>query len=256
MSEARKTAIVTGAGSGIGHAISAELLTLGFDVAMAGLQSQPVDGMPDAKGGAHARYYPFDLSDSDDQAGLLDKVARQFGPIHCLVNNAGVSSLERGDLLDMSMERFDRSVAINLRGTFFLTQAVARRMLQDRSGGNGLFRSIITIGSVNAEIVGENRGDYCMTKAALSMMSKLFASRLAADRIAVFEIRPGIIRTPMTAPAAGRYDRFIAEGGVPAQRWGEPRDVARAVATLADGHIPFATGIHIDVGGGMQLHRV
>jgi NAD(P)-dependent dehydrogenase (short-subunit alcohol dehydrogenase family) len=144
-------------------------------------------------------------------------------------------------------------MAVNLRGTFFLTQAVARRMASRRSD---TFRSIVTIGSANAEIVGENRADYCMSKAALAMMSKLFAARLAPLGISVFEIRPGIIRTAMTAPATQRYDGFIAAGGVPAGRWGEPSDVGATVATLARGDIPYATGIAVDVGGGLQLHRL
>ena len=158
-------------------------------------------------------------------------------------------------MLDLGPESFDRLVAVNLRGTFFLTQAVARHMLDCRPPAD-VIRTIITIGSANAEIVGENRADYCMTKAALGMMSKLFAARLAGAGIAVFEVRSGIIRTAVTAPATARYDGFIADGGVPMNRWGEPAKVAAAVVTLARGDIPFATGIHLDIGGGLQLHRV
>jgi NAD(P)-dependent dehydrogenase (short-subunit alcohol dehydrogenase family) len=159
-------------------------------------------------------------------------------------------------LLDLQPESFDRAVAINLRGTFFLTQSVARRLLRDAAKDAASKRSIITVSSANAEIVGENRGDYCITKAGLTMMTKLFASRLAAAGIAVFEVRPGIIATRMTEPAADRYNNFIETGGVPMGRWGEPEDVAKAIATLARGDIPFATGIHVDVGGGLQIHRV
>jgi NAD(P)-dependent dehydrogenase (short-subunit alcohol dehydrogenase family) len=158
-------------------------------------------------------------------------------------------------MLDLTPESFDRAVGVNLRGTFFLTQAAARHMLTAPTP-EGPPRSIITVGSANAEIVGENRADYCMTKAALAMMSKLFASRLAGNGIAVYEVRPGIIRTAMTAPAASRYDAFIADGGVPMARWGEPADVAAAIAALARGEIPYATGIAIDIAGGMQLHRI
>lgn len=221
---------------------------------MAGLEAEPAEGVPESSGPC-ARYYRFDLADLDAHAPLLDAVETDLGPIECLVNNAGVSSLVRGDLLDLGVDSFDRAVAVNLRGTFFLTQAVARRMIGHDHDGIGL-RSIITIGSANAEIVGENRGDYCITKTGLSMMTKLFASRLAADNIAVFEVRPGIIRTQMTAPASARYDAFIADGGVPMQRWGNPDDVAETVRTLASGGLPFATGMHVDVSGGMQLHRV
>jgi 3-oxoacyl-[acyl-carrier protein] reductase len=203
--------------------------------------------------GRRALYYRFDLADLDRHGDLLDQIEHDLGPLACLVNNAGVSSLVRGDLLELTPESFDRSVAINLRGTFFLTQAVARRMLAAASPD---LRSIVTISSANAEIVGENRGDYCMTKAALTMMNKLFASRLAEAGIASFEVRPGIIRTDMTAPAFERYDALIRSGGVPMRRWGHADDVGTCVATLACGGLPFATGTHVDVGGGLQLHRV
>jgi 3-oxoacyl-[acyl-carrier protein] reductase len=245
-----RMALVTGAGRGIGYAIGRALAAQGFDVALASLEPEApaLDGF-----GGRARYYPFDLADLGQHANLLDRIERDLGPVTCLINNAGVSSMARGDLLDLSPESFDRSVAVNLRGTFFLSQAVARRMLATSSEHP---RTLVTIGSVNAEIVGENRGDYCMTKAALAMMNKLFASRLAEAGIACFELRPGIIETDMTAPAFARYDPFIKAGGVPMRRWGQVEDIGTAVATLACGGLPYATGSHIDIGGGMQLHRV
>jgi 3-oxoacyl-[acyl-carrier protein] reductase len=247
-------AVVTGAGRGIGRAIALALAARGFDVALAGLEAEPPDLGPFDAAGRRARYYPFDLAALDGHGPLLDRVERELGPIDCLVNNAGVTSLVRGDLLDLSPESFDRCCAVNLRGTFFLTQAAARRMLAAQVPAG--LRSIVTVSSVNAEIVGENRGDYCMTKAALAMMNKLYASRLAEAGIACYEVRPGIIRTEMTAPATGRYDPFIRDGGVPVRRWGEPADVGRAAAALAAGDLPYMTGTHIDIAGGMQLHRV
>lgn len=250
MAGERGTALVTGAGKGIGYAVATALSAAGFDLALASLEAAPPDLAPF---GGRAKYYPFDLADPDEHGGLLDRVERDLGVPDCLVNNAGVSSLTRGDLLDLTPESFDRSVAVNLRGTFFLCQAVARRMLATSSDRS---RTIVTISSANAEIVGENRGDYCMTKAALTMMNKLFASRLAEAGIACFEVRPGIIATEMTAPAVARYDPFIAAGGVPMRRWGQADDIGRAVATLACGGLPYTTGTHIDVGGGLQLHRV
>jgi NAD(P)-dependent dehydrogenase (short-subunit alcohol dehydrogenase family) len=250
MAGERGTALVTGAGKGIGYAIARALSAAGFDLALASLEAAP----PDLTAfGGRAKYYPFDLADLDGHLALLARVERDLGVPDCLVNNAGVSSLARGDLLDLTPESFDRSVAVNLRGTFFLSQAVARRML---AASSDRLRTIVTISSANAEIVGENRGDYCMTKAALAMMNKLLASRLAEAGIACFEVRPGIIATEMTAPAVARYDPFIAAGGVPMRRWGQADDVGRAVATLACGGLPYTTGAHIDVGGGMQLHRV
>jgi NAD(P)-dependent dehydrogenase (short-subunit alcohol dehydrogenase family) len=245
-----RIALVTGAGRGIGYAIGRALAAQGFDMALASLEAEAP--ALDAFGG-RARYYPFDLADLGQHAGLLDRIERDLGPVTCLVNNAGVSSLVRGDLLELTPESFDRSVAVNLRGTFFLSQAVARRMLAAPSEH---LRTLVTISSANAEIVGENRGDYCMTKAALAMMNKLFASRLAEAGIACFEVRPGIIETDMTAPAFARYDPFIQAGGVPMRRWGQVDDIGTAVATLACGGLPYATGSHIDIGGGMQLHRV
>jgi NAD(P)-dependent dehydrogenase (short-subunit alcohol dehydrogenase family) len=251
----RGIALVTGAGSdnGIGFAIATALAARGFDVALASLENPgPALDRFEALG-RRARYYPFDLADLDRHGAVLDAIERDLGAVTCLVNNAGVSSMVRGDLIELTPESFDRSIAVNLRGTFFLSQAVARRMLAVPSTA---VRSIVTISSANAEIVGENRGDYCMTKAALAMMSKLFASRLAEAGIACFEVRPGIIRTDMTAPAAPRYDPLIATGGVPMRRWGQPDDVGTVVATLACGGMPYTTGTHIDVGGGLQLHRI
>ena len=251
----RGTAIVTGAGRGIGRAIALALAVDGFDVMMASVEPQPNELPTAPSGGGRCAYVEFDLADLRRHAALVDEAARRFGPITCLVNNAGVTSLARGDLLDLTPASFDHVMAVNLRGTFFLTQAVARHMLAQPAGADR-YRSIVTIGSANADIVGDNRADYCMSKAALAMLNKLYAARLAEAAIGVFEIRPGIVATAMTAPATAKYDPFISGGGVPMRRWGEPLDIARTVATLARGDIPFTTGIHIDVGGGMQLHRV
>jgi 3-oxoacyl-[acyl-carrier protein] reductase len=255
----RGTALVTGAGRGIGRAIAHALAADGFDVVMASLEAADPDPAHTAAAGAHGPgrviYQSFDVAELEAHATLVTDAIARFGPLTCLVNNAGVTSLERGDMLDLSAESFDRCVAVNLRGTFFLTQAVARHLLADASAGNR-YRSIITVSSVNADIVGENRADYCLTKSALTMLNKLFAMRLAAAGVGVFEIRPGIVATDMTAPAKAKYDGFIDDGGVPMRRWGMPEDIGRGVATLARGDLPYATGIHIDIGGGMQLHRV
>ena len=254
------TALVTGGARGIGYAAASALLGAGFDLAIASLE--PEDEADAAVGRLRSLdrklfYSSVDIGDVGRHARLIDEVRARLGPIHCLVNNAGVTSLTRGDMLDLTIESFDRSVATNLRGTFFLTQAVARAMLAaDESGDDSTYRSIITITSVNAAIVGLNRADYCITKAGLSMASRLFAARLAASRIHVFELRPGIIRTEMTAPARAKYDALIADGGVPLERWGEPADVGATGATIARGLIPFATGEVLNVGGGVQLHRI
>lgn len=242
----RGAALVTGGARGIGRAIATALSGAGFAVAVA--DREPVDDDP---GSLRLR---ADVADIDGHAALLREVEAALGPLACLVNNAGVTSLVRGDPLDLTPESFDRSVAVNLRGTFFLTQAVARRLLAGEAGGTT--RSIVTISSANAEIVGLNRADYCMTKSALSMMSKVFAARLAAAGIVVAEIQPGIIRTEMTAPATEKYDAYIAGGGVPMARWGTPEDVAAAVVAVATGALPYWTGDALRVGGGLHLHRV
>jgi NAD(P)-dependent dehydrogenase (short-subunit alcohol dehydrogenase family) len=244
------TAIVTGGARGIGLAVATALADASFQVAVVDLE---------AGGASEGRfaYVRGDVADVDGHAALVRGIVDRLGPVHCLVNNAGVTSLARGDMLDLTPASFDRCVAVNLRGAFFLTQAVARAMIAaDPDGTRSPYRSLVTIGSANAEILGLNRADYCMTKAGASMMSKLYAARLAPARIHAFEIRPGIIRTDMTAPAREKYDRYIADDGVPMQRWGEPADVGTAVATIARGLLPFATGEIVNVGGGMHLHRV
>lgn len=243
-----RVAIVTGAGRGIGAAIADALVGEGFAVARVSLEPGPSTDLP-----AGDRHYSRDIEDIAGHAPLLDRIASDLGEPTCLVNNAGVTSLQRGDLLDLGPESYDRTLGINLRAGFFLTQAFARRRIAQAHPAPA---SIVFIGSANAEIIGENRADYCISKAGVAMMSRLFAARLAGEGIAVYEVRPGIIRTEMTAPAAAKYDAFLAGGGVPMRRWGEPADIGRAVASLATGAIPYATGIHIDVGGGMQLHRV
>lgn len=252
------TALVTGGGRGIGRAAVLALATAGFDVAVVSLEDES-SVEPDLARiralGRRVRYDRQDIADVERHSALIDAVTRDLGAIDCLVNNAGVTSLRRDDLLAATPDSFDRCMAVNLRGTFFLTQAIARAMMAS-AGAAHAYRSIITVTSVNAEVVGENRADYCISKAGLSMASKLFAARLAAEGIHVFEVRPGIIRTDMTAPAAERYDRYIGADGVPLRRWGEPRDVGVTIATIAQGLLPFATGEVVNVGGGVHLHRI
>lgn len=249
-------ALVTGGAAGIGLGCVRALVGAGFDVAVASLEAEAdaEAALADLrKSGRRVVYRRHDLARIEAHAELVEDVEARLGRIACLVNNAGVTSLVRGDLLELTPASFDRSVAVNLRGTFFLTQAVARAMIARPAPG---YRSIVTITSANAEMIGLNRADYCMTKAGLSMMSKLLAARLAAEQVHAFEIRPGIIRTAMTAPATAKYDRYIAEDGVPLRRWGEADEVGATVATIAQGKLPFATGEVLNVGGGLHLHRL
>lgn len=252
-------ALVTGAAGGIGRAIAQHLFDAGFHVALA--DRVPVPPLAGDLTGDTGRWMALhlDLADLASHDGVLDRIEQAWGPVDCLVNNAGVTSLVRGDMLELTVESFDRSIGINLRGTFFLTQAVGKRMATAHSPlgeAPARWRSVITISSSNAEIVGDNRADYCISKAGLAMMNKLFASRLGEYGIGVYEIRPGIIHTDMTRPAIEKYDRLVAQGGVPMGRWGEPDDVASAVLALAQGHMNYATGIAIDIAGGLQLYRI
>jgi len=256
MSEAHPVAMVTGGRRGIGRGIAFALADAGFDLVLNDLE-RDLDAEATLGGiverGAKANFVAADLADLTAQPDLVEAAFGAFGRLDCLVNNAGVSVLSRGDLLDVSVESYDRCLTTNLRAPFFLTQSIARRMLDQAPIEGGPPRSIVTITSVNAETASPSRGEYCISKAGASMLTKLFALRLAPHGIGVFEIRPGIIRTPMTAPAAERYEREIARGITPIARWGEPADVGRAVATAATGRLPFSVGQVIYVDGGLSL---
>jgi NAD(P)-dependent dehydrogenase (short-subunit alcohol dehydrogenase family) len=256
MSRERPVALITGGRRGIGRGIAFALAEAGFDLVINDLER---DAEAEAtlagigERGARADFVAADVADLAAQPRLVDTAFAAFGRLDCLVNNAGVSVLSRGDLLDVSPESYDRCLDTNLRGPFFLTQRVARRMLEQAPPAGGPPRSIVSITSVNAEVASVNRGEYCVSKAGVAMLTRLFALRLAPHGIGVFEVRPGIIRTAMTAPTAERYEREIAEGLTPIARWGEPADVGRAVATIATGQLPFSAGQVIYVDGGLSL---
>jgi NAD(P)-dependent dehydrogenase (short-subunit alcohol dehydrogenase family) len=251
----RPTALVTGARRGIGAEIAIDLAKLGFDVAITDLDGNGAEPTLAAIGqaGRRALFVKSDLADVHGHASVVNQVAVWGGPIACLVNNAGIPVPQRGDLLDVPPAAFDRVLDVNLRGTFFFTQAVANHMLATTCEHP---RSIITISSSSAELVSTDRGEYCVSKAGLAMAVKLFAVRLAPHGIGVFDIRPGVIRTPMTEIVAQKYEARIADGLVPMNRWGYPSDVARAVSGLATGQFAFATGSVINVDGGLTLPRL
>jgi NAD(P)-dependent dehydrogenase (short-subunit alcohol dehydrogenase family) len=253
----RPVALVTGLGRGIGRAIAWALAEAGFDVAGCDLArdadaTATLDGL--ARRGARGAFVACDVADLESHPALLDAARALSGRVDCLVNNAGVPAARRGDLLALRPEDFDRVMAVNLRAPFFLAQTVARSMLDDPAPAG--LRSIVTVSSISATHASPERAEYCLSKSALPMMTQLLALRLAPAGIAVWEVRPGIVRTPMTAPVAPRYDAMIADGRVPALRWGEPEDVGRTVAALASGALPFATGEAVHVDGGLHVARL
>ncbi|SCK21419.1 NAD(P)-dependent dehydrogenase, short-chain alcohol dehydrogenase family [Variovorax sp. HW608] len=249
----RPVALVTGASRGIGAAIAIELAARGFDIAIMAIDDASETAAAIEGQGARALAFQGNLADVAEHASMLESIALWGGPVTCLVNNAGIGSPKRGDLLDVQPEAFDLVLDTNLRGTFFLTQQVARQMVGTPSGAP---QSIITVSSVSAELASVERGEYCLSKAGLGMLTKLFALRLAKQGVGVFEIRPGVIRTAMTAGVADKYDRLIAQGLVPMDRWGLPEDIARVVAELASGRFAFATGSVINVDGALSIPRL
>jgi NAD(P)-dependent dehydrogenase (short-subunit alcohol dehydrogenase family) len=253
----RPLALVTGARRGIGRACGEALARSGFDIAATDLVIDESAHEAQASfeaAGARAVFLAHDVSRIDTHTALVASVLERFERLDCLVNNAGRGAIARGDLLDLKPENFDAVMDVNLRGALFLTQAAARAMIG--AGSVGHPRSIVTITSVSAAMVSPERAEYCVSKAALSMAMMAFAVRLAPEGIAVFEVRPGIIRTDMTAPVADRYDEAIAGGLAPARRWGEPADVGAVVASLASGQFAFATGSVVAADGGLSLPRL
>ncbi|MFC7736464.1 3-ketoacyl-ACP reductase [Roseomonas sp. GCM10028921] len=254
---ARPAALVTGARRGIGRATCAALAARGFDVVGADLSEEGVAETAEAVEAAGGRFAfrQADVAALENHAALLDAAWDAFGGLECLVNNAGVGAMRRGDLLEVTQESWDRAFDVNVRAGFFLAQGVARRMLAAGAPARGR-RSIVFVSSANATLASPERGEYAASKAAVSMVARVFALRLAEQGIAVHEIRPGVIRTDMTAPVAAAYDVRIAAGLSPIRRWGEAEDVGRTIALLAAGDLPFTTGDAFHVDGGLHLGRL
>jgi len=251
-------ALVTGARRGIGRAAAEALAAAGFDIVVNDLEADhDLDATRAAieAQGSRAASVTGDIARIEDHAGLVARAVAAFGRLDCLVNNAGVSVLSRGDLLEVTPESYDRCQSVNTRGTFFLAQSFARYLLNE-APPTSVHRSIVIVSSANAAMASVDRGEYCISKTGLGMVAKLFALRLAGAGIGVYEIRPGIIATEMIAPARERYERFIAEGGVPEPRMGAPADIGRAVATLASGRLTYATGQTLTVDGGLAIPRL
>jgi NAD(P)-dependent dehydrogenase (short-subunit alcohol dehydrogenase family) len=257
---AAKTALVTGASRGIGRGIAIELARAGCRVAInyAGNAEAAAEALKLVKAaGGDGFTVQADIGVAADRARLVAETVKAFGRIDLLVNNAGIAPAVRADLLEAGEESFDRLYAVNLKGPFFLTQLVAKQMLLQAPVAEKARGRIVSITSISAYTASVNRGDYCMVKAGLAMMTKLFADRLGADGINVYEIRPGIIATDMTSGVTAKYDKLILEQGItPLRRWGQPEDVGRAVRAVAEDRFPFSTGAVFDVDGGFHLHRL
>jgi NAD(P)-dependent dehydrogenase (short-subunit alcohol dehydrogenase family) len=257
-------ALITGASRGIGRAIALALAASGFDIAATARmprepgQVHPLDevGLRVAQSGRRWLPIETDVSNLDGHADVLERLDATFGRLDLLVSNAGVAPDRRVDVLEPTPGSFDRVLGTNLRGAFFLAQRAARYMLGRREAMGRATPRLVFIGSVSAEASSPSRAEYCVSKAGLGMVARLFADRLAGDGIPVFEVRPGIIHTDMTAPVHERYDALIADGLVPQRRWGEPEDVARAVVALARGDFDYSTGLVVDVGGGLMMPRL
>ncbi len=252
-----QNALVTGGARGIGAGIVRALAKQGCNVGFCGrTPTEEIQETLDAlrkEFPVKIQYYPCDLSVPAERKRILTEFLADFGAIHILVNNAGVAPQVRADLLEMSEESFERVMGINLQGPFFLTQAVAREMLKDTLPE--CFRCIINIGSVSADYASINRGEYCLSKSAIAMATKLWAVRLADEGIPVYEVRPGIIHSDMTSGVQAKYDALIAGGLTLQKRWGMPEDVGRCVAMLASGALEYSTGQVINVDGGLTIER-
>lgn len=254
-----RVALVTGGTRGIGLGIAQALAQEGFDLMLCGRrEAADVQATLEAlqAQGTTVAYTQADVSNPTDREALVAACKDRFGRLHVLVNNAGVAPAERNDILEATEASFERVVRINLQGPYFLTQAVANWMIDQQKADTHFQGTIVNITSISSTLASPNRGEYCISKAGLSMASQLWAVRLAEYGIPVFDVRPGIIHTDMTSGVQAKYDRLIKEGLVPEKRWGLPEDVGKAVAMLTRGDLPYATGQVLMVDGGLTLPRL
>jgi len=260
-----QVALITGASRGIGRGIALELASEGFDLVVnyAGNEAAAAETAKHCVERAAADGHTIrvelcqaDIGQAADRERLVEFTRESLGRLDLLVNNAGITSIGRADLLEATEENWDALMAVNLKGPFFLSQLAARWMVDQAKADTGRRPKIINISSVSAHAVSTNRGDYCVAKAGLGMVTKLFAARLADHGINVYEVCPGVIASDMTAPVKEKYDQLIADGLTPIRRWGEPSDVGRAVAALARDAFPFTTGEVFNVDGGFHVRTL
>lgn len=255
----KKVALITGGSRGIGLGIARHLAAAGFDLAINGLRDEAAvtDVLNELrKPGTDVLYCRGNIALSADRKDMLSHIEKKFGQLHLLVNNAGMAPRERRDILEATEESYDEVMNANLKGTYFLTQHAANWMIRQQSASINFSGMIINISSISATIASINRGEYCLSKAGMSMATQLFAVRLGEFGIPVYEVRPGVIDTDMTAGAKEKYDRLIENGLTLQKRWGTPDDVGKAVATLAAGTLPYSTGQVIMVDGGLSVGRL
>ncbi|MBB6428829.1 3-ketoacyl-ACP reductase [Algisphaera agarilytica] len=257
----KRVALVTGGSRGIGLGIAEHLADAGYNLVINGRRPQSdVQATLDAlqERGAEVLYRPMDVSNVDEHAGMLDAIRETFGRLDVLVNNAGVAPSVRADILEAeaSPESFDRLININLRGPYFLTQAAARWMVEQKQANAEFKGVIVNVSSISATVVSVNRGDYCISKAGVAMATQLWAARLGEYGLGVFEVRPGVIRTDMTAGVTEKYDKLFEQGLAVEPRWGEPSDIGKAVTHLASGDLTYATGNVFMVDGGLTIQRL
>jgi NAD(P)-dependent dehydrogenase (short-subunit alcohol dehydrogenase family) len=255
----KKVALVTGGSRGIGYGIVKQLAAQGFDIAMNGVRPEDAVAMEIEKirkSGADVLYCQGDISSGADREKILLRIRNHYGRLNILVNNAGIAPKERCDILTSSEQSFDEVISTNLKGTYFLTQAAANWMIHQKQSDTEFFACIVNVTSISATVASVNRGEYCISKAGLSMASQLFAARLGEFDIPVYEVRPGIISTDMTEGVKEKYTRLIEEGLCVQKRWGLPDDVGKVVGALVSGSFSYSTGQVIMVDGGMTISRL
>ncbi len=255
----KRVVLVTGGSRGIGFGVAKALAHANMNVVINGRRdaSEVADALAELESlGTEAFYCQADIAELDDHTQLLSAIRERFGRLDVLVNNAGVAPDVRADLLDAEPDSFDRLIRINLRGPYFLTQAAAKWMINQRQAGADFQAAIVNVSSVSATEASVNRGDYCISKAGVAMATQLWAARLGEFGIPVYEVRPGVIRTDMTAGVADKYNQLFAKGLTVEPRWGTPDDIGRAVAVLATGQLTYATGAVLPIDGGLTLRRL
>ena len=258
-STGKKAAVVTGASRGIGRATAIRLAEEGFAVAVNFVSNQDAANQvveEIVQQGGETVAVQASIAEEPDRERIVNAALERFGRIDVLVNNAGITSPGRLDVLEATSQNWDTVFNTNLKGPFFLSQRAAKEMIRLRQSGELEQGTIINVSSISSYAVSANRPDYCIAKAGMAMMTLLFADRLAAETISVYEVCPGVIRSDMTAPVAAKYDRLIEDGMTPIRRWGEPEDVAEVIGRLASAPLPFCTGQRFDVDGGFHIRRL